>query len=136
MNYKRLFIYDVACRSDSFMFLYSAAERLKQHARQDEWRGSAGAAGKRLRSATRGFALSGRLEPEPTGTRDASKLRGALTRSPTTSWMQIPTGLVPPWRGWRWAEKPERRLENSRVWNKAGGEGFSRQSIAENQKSC
>src|SRR5271156_6668536 len=66
--------------------------------------------------ATRRLALSGRLEPEPTGTRDASKLRGALTRSPITSWMHTPTGLVPAMaRLALGEEKPERRLENRAV---------------------
>jgi hypothetical protein len=64
--------------------------------------------------ATRRFALSGRLEPEPTGTRDASKLRGALTQfadnlvDAHSDRNCTRHGAVGGGREW----KPERRLEN------------------------
>jgi hypothetical protein len=120
MNYKRLFIYDVACRSDSFMFLYSAADGLTRHARQVEWRGSAGAAGKRLRSGdtairpvwkTRTRANWNSRREQTQGRTDAiaDNLVDAHSDPPCTRHGAVGVGGE---------EKPERRWKSS-VWIEA-----------------
>jgi hypothetical protein len=130
MNYKRLFIYDVACRSDSFMFLYSAADGLKQHARQVEWREIC--RGGRKAAALRRHGDSPypeTLEPKPTGTRDASKLRGALTRSPITSWMHTPTRLVPAMARLASAEKRNQSVAGNRAFGLRRPRGMAQPTV-------
>jgi hypothetical protein len=104
----------VAYRSDSFMFLYSAADGLTRHARQVEWRGSAGAAGKRLRSGDTAIRPVWKTRTRANWNSRREQTQGALTRSPITSWMHTPTGLVPAMArsALGGEEKPERRLEN------------------------
>jgi hypothetical protein len=110
--------------------LYSAADGLKQHARQVEWREIC--RGGRKAAALRRHGDSPypeTLEPKPTGTRDASKLRGALTRSPITSWMHTPTRLVPAMARLASAEKRNQSVAGNRAFGLRRPRGMAQPTI-------